>query len=109
MQVACTDYEAGSGLLTEMLTNMAKITGTEPNLTSWNAEPTFGWTFYRLSIDKEFVRRLAGLPESDIMRMKGATLDQKFSVWLNRQLQARTEGVRVQLLSDLKSSQFGLF
>lgn len=109
LQVACTDYEVGSSLLAEMLANMAKIAGTEPNPAQGQEEPAFGWTFYALALDRAFVRRLAGLPENDIMEMKGSTLDQKFSVWLNRQVQARAEGVRVQLLSDLKSSQFGLF
>ncbi len=108
LHLACTDYERASDLVAEMLANMAKIAGTEPNHSPGRAEPAFGWIFYTLAIDKAFVRRLAGLPVKDIMSMKGSTLDQKFSVWLNRQLQARTEGVRVELVSDLKSSQFGL-
>jgi hypothetical protein len=109
LQVACTDYEAGSALVAGMLGNMAKAAGVEPRLTSGKAEPAFGWTFYALSVDKSFVRRLAELPDIGIMHMKGATLDQKFAIWLNRQLQARVEGVRVELLSDLRSSRFGLF
>lgn len=109
LQMACTDYAVGSNLVVDMLKNMVKITGTEPNLVLGEAEPAFGWAFYRLSVDKTLVRRLAGTPETDIVKMKGATLDQKFSVWLNRQLHARTEGVRVQLMSNLKSSKFGLF
>lgn len=109
LQVACTNYEAGSNLVSAILGNMATMAGKEANLAAGKAEPAFGWTFYPLSVNKEFVRRLAGLPENDIMRMKGTTLEQKFAVWLNRQLESRAEGVRVQLLSDLKSSQFGLF
>lgn len=109
LQVACTDYGAGSALVTNLLGNMAKMEGTEPLLALGKAESAFGWTFYALSVDKLFVRRLASLPEIGIMHMKGATLDQKFAVWLNQQLQARAEGVRVELLSDLHSSKFGLF
>lgn len=109
LQVACTDYEVGSALVTDVLGNMAKMAGAEPRLASGKAEPAFGWTFYALAVDKSFVRRLAGLPAIGIMRAKGVTLDQKFAVWLNRQLQARAEGVRVELLSDLRSSRFGLF
>lgn len=109
LQVACTDFEAGNNLVSAILGNMATMVGIDANIATCKAEPAFGWTFYPLSVDKEFVRRLASLPENDIIGMKGATLDQKFAVWLNRQLEARAEGVRVQLLSDLKSSQFGLF
>jgi len=109
LQVGCTDYEAGSALVADMLGNLGRMAGAEPRLASGKAEPAFGWTFYALAVDKSFVRRLAGLPDIGIMRTKGATLDQKFAVWLNRQLEARAEGIRVELLSDLRSSQFGLF
>lgn len=109
LQVACTDYEADSALVTDVLGNMAKMAEAELHLASGKAEPAFGWTFYALAVDKLFVRRLASLPEIGIIHAKGATLDQKFAVWLNRQLQARAEGVRVELLSDLRSSRFGLF
>ena len=54
------------------------------------------------------VQRLAAL-EQGIRKSRGSTLDQKFATWLNRQLGKRADGVQVRLLSDLKSSQFGLF
>ena len=109
LQVACVDFESGSTLVGDILENMSKIAGTEANLAAGPKEKALGWTFYTLSVDKAFVRRLAALPEHDIIRMKGSTMDQKFTVWLNRQLQARAEGVRVQLVSDLHPSRFGLF
>lgn len=108
-QVACLDYEKGSRLVADMLENMAKIAGKEPDLRAGKAESAFGWTFYPLSVSKEMVLRLAALPEIGIAKSKGSTLDQKFATWLNRQLDTRAEGVQVRLLSDLKSSQFGLF
>ncbi|HEX9677347.1 hypothetical protein [Nitrososphaera sp.] len=88
--MACTDYEAGRSLASAMLGNMTMMAGPEANSVAGQAEQGPGWTFYTLSVDKAFMRRVAGLPaclpENDIMRMKGATLDQKFSVRLNRQL-----------------------
>ena len=107
-QVACINHESGSRLVSEMLQNMAKMAGREPDMRSGEAEFMFGWTFYILSVSREMVQRIAAL-ESGIGKSKGSTLDQKFVTWLNRQLGKRTDGVQMRLLSDLKSSQFGLF
>ncbi|WP_148700153.1 hypothetical protein [Candidatus Nitrososphaera evergladensis] len=107
--VACVDYDRASLLVSDLLENMARMVGIEPRLETGPAELALGWTFYTLSVNKEVARRFASLPESDILQSKGATLDQKFATWLNRQLAARMQGIQVRLLSDLKSSQFGFF
>lgn len=74
------------------------------------AEPSFGWNFYVLSIDRATVRRLAQLPDSEIVKMKGETLEQKFVTWLNKQAKKNTDdSAHFTLLSDLKSSRYGLF
>jgi hypothetical protein len=74
-------------------------------------EKTFGWNFYMMSVNMEVARQLAHLPESGILDAKGGSLEQKFVSWLN--LRAKTIGagdkVRFNLLSDLKSSRYGLF
>jgi hypothetical protein len=109
VQVACINYEKGRRLVAAMLDNMAKMVGVEPELETGPAEAMFGWTFYPLSISKLLVRRLAGLPNIDISKMKGGTLDEKFVSWFNGQLSSRAEDVQLRLASDLQSSQFGLF
>ncbi len=109
-QVACIDYRSASQVVTSMLNNIVRaVGGSQSDFDSGPPEPKFGWEFYRLSINKMIVRRLASLPDNNIMKMKGETLDQKFSVWFNRQLKIRIDKVQVRLLSELKSSQFGLF
>ncbi len=110
LQVACIDYRPASQIVSSMLSNIVRAVGGGPSdFDSGPPEPNFGWEFYRLSINKVIVRRLASLPDNSIMKMKGETLDQKFSVWFNRQLKVRTDKVQVRLLSELRSSQFGLF
>jgi hypothetical protein len=76
-----------------------------------SAEYTFGWNFYIMSVDKAVARRLAQLPESGILGVKGSSLEEKFVGWLNRQAKANGTDDRVHfsLLSDLKSSRYGLF
>jgi hypothetical protein len=75
------------------------------------AEETFGWNFYMMSVDKAVARRLAQLPESGMLDVRGSSLEKKFVGWLNQQAQANGAGdrVRFSLLSDLKSSRYGLF
>lgn len=108
--VSCVDYDRASLLVSGLLENMARLVGTEPRLETGPAEAAFGWTFYTLSVNKDVARRFSGLPDSDILQCKGATMDQKFATWLNRQLKARMqEGVQVRLLSDAESPRFGLF
>lgn len=110
MQVACSDYNSGSKLVSAMLENMAKMVGSDKaDILSGPAESAMGWDFYPIAISKAFVQRVARVPENDIWRMKGGNLDEKFATWLDRQLKIRAEGVEVKLLSDLKSSRFGLF
>ena len=75
------------------------------------AEAALGWNFYVMSVNIEVARQLAQLPETGILEAKGALLEQKFVGWLNARAKARKTDDRVHfnLLSDLKSSRYGLF
>ena len=75
------------------------------------AENALGWNFYIVSIDMSVARQLAQLSESGPLDLKGDSLEQKFVGWLNGRAQAGGAGDRVHfsLLSDLKSSRYGLF
>jgi hypothetical protein len=70
-----------------------------------------GWNFYIMSIDGEVARQLAQLPQSSILAVKGDSLEQKLVEWLNRRAKAKgiDDKVHFNLLSDLKSSRYGLF
>ena len=74
-------------------------------------ESAFGWTFYPISIARSAIRTLASLPDSDVLRIRGDSIEQKFVNWLN--LQAKKKGLAEQihfaLASDLRSSRYGLF
>lgn len=73
------------------------------------AEPALGWNFYLMSINKA-ARRLAQLPESAILDVRGDSLEHRSVNWLNRR--AKTDAgdkIHFNLLSDLKSSRYGFF
>jgi hypothetical protein len=110
MQVASTESDARviEALIAEVLL-MAHAEETAMRLSS--AEQTFGWNFYIMSIDKEVARHLAQLPESGVLDVKGDSFEQKFVSWLNRRAKAKgaDDKVHFRLLSDLKSSRYGLF
>ena len=110
MQAASTDPDART--IEDMLGEVLKlIHAANSDLRIGSAEPTFGWNFYLLSISMSAVRQLAQLPGSDISKTKGETLEQKFVNWLNRQAKKKQidDKLHFTLLSDLKSSRYGLF
>ena len=95
-----------------IIRGMLKIVhASESDIHLSSAEPVFGWNFYIIHIDKSLVQTLAQLPESDILKVKGDSIDQKFVNWLNKQTKKNNidDMIRFSLLSDLKSSRYGLF
>jgi hypothetical protein len=110
MQVASTEPDTRmiEALMGEVL---LMVHAEESAMRISSAEQTFGWNFYVMSVDKAVARQLAQLPGSSILDFKGSTLEHKFVSWLNRR--AKTKGsedkIQFNLLSDLKSSRYGLF
>jgi hypothetical protein len=74
-------------------------------------ESAFGWCFYPVSITRSALRELASMPDSEIPKVKGDSVEQKFVNWLNRQAKNRgfEERIHFSLASDLRSSRYGLF
>jgi len=110
MQAASTEPDAR--MIETILGEVLKIVHVqESDFHLGSAEYTFGWNFYMLSIDFSVVRRLAQLPVSDVLKVKGDSLEQKFVNWLNGQTKKKNVDDRIHftLLSDLKSSRYGLF
>jgi hypothetical protein len=110
MQAASTEPDAG--MIEALMGNILRMAHAEESaMRIGSAEQTFGWNFYIMSVDKAVARRLAQLPESGIMEVRGSSLEQRFVGWLNQR--AKTNGasdkVHFNLLSDLKSSRYGLF
>jgi hypothetical protein len=95
-----------------IIIEMLKIVhASESDICLASPEPVFGWNFYIIHIDRSVVQTLAQLPESDIWKVKGDSINQKFVNWLNEQTKKNNidDLIRFSLLSDLKSSRYGLF
>ena len=110
LQVAST--EPDSKMIEGLVVDVLLMTHGEESMARIRKDDqAFGWNFYVLSINKQIARRLAELPGSGILDMKGNSLEQKFVSWLNGR--ATKNGIadktRFNLLSDLKSSRYGLF
>ena len=107
IQAASTDPDARA--IEALVAGALRLAHSESDWHIGPAEPSFGWNFYTLSISRDAVRRLVQLPDGELIKMKGETLEQKFVAWLNKQAKKSAGSVHFTLLSDLKSSRYGLF
>jgi hypothetical protein len=109
MQAAST--EEGPGPIEDLILDALNIVHSGDAMMIGAPEATFGWTFYSVSIARSAISRLASLPESEIIRVRGDSLEQKFVNWLNRQAKKKgmDERIHFSLASDMRSSRYGLF
>jgi hypothetical protein len=71
MQAAST--EQGTGMVEVLLGEVLRMVhAKESDMHIASAEPAFEWNFYILTVYKAVARRLAQLPKSSILRIKGA-------------------------------------
>jgi hypothetical protein len=101
-----------SGIIETLLGQALKMVhANESDIHISSVEPTFGWNFYVLTVRADVPRRLAQLPGSGLLRAKGNSLEQKFVNWLNRRVKVNNleDKIHFSLVSDLKSSRYGLF
>src|SRR6185295_19976561 len=89
MQAASTEQD-GKMIETILGEALEMAHGQESDFHLGSAEHTFGWNFYMLSLNMSVVRRLAQLPDSNILKAKGDTLEQKFVNWLNGQTKKKS-------------------
>ncbi|HYY40061.1 MAG TPA: hypothetical protein VE692_02315 [Nitrososphaera sp.] len=110
IQAASTEQD--TGMIEVLLGKVLRMVhARESDIHIVSGEPAFGWKFYTLTIDRTVAKRIAQLPESAILQVKGDSLEQKFVNWLNRPVKANNfeEKIHFSLLSDLMSSRYGLF
>jgi len=110
IQAASTEHDSLmiEGLMGEVL---RLVHAEDSAVHMGSVEHTFGWNFYMVSVDRAVLRNLTHLPECGIVDAKGSSLEQKFVSWLNLRAKARgsNDKIHFDLLSDLKSSRYGLF
>jgi hypothetical protein len=111
MQVASTNYEADIRYLGTIFSNLIRIVhGKETDYHFGSPEQTFGWNFFTLSISREIVQQLNEVLGNEISRTRGDSIDQKFLQWLKKKYDIKKKSnLDIVLVSDLKSSRFGLF
>jgi hypothetical protein len=109
LQAAALDSDAQA--VETMLLNALTLGHAGESLHIGSPEPAFGWTFYPVSIKYAAIRQLASLPGTDILKVRGDSMEQKFVNWLNQQAKKKgmAERVHFTLISDLRSSRYGLF
>jgi hypothetical protein len=97
MQAASTEPDAR--MIETLMANILRMAHAENSaMRIGSAEQMFGWNFYIMSVDKA-------------VDVRGSSLEQKFVGWLNQLAKASGADDRIHfnLLSNLKSSRYGLF
>jgi hypothetical protein len=94
-----------------MLELLRVVHASEAELRIGSSEFSFGWHFYQIGVATSTVRKLAQLPDSGLVSIKGDSIEQKFVNWLNHRVKNNgiDEKMHFTLMSDLKSSRYGFF
>lgn len=111
MQIASLNYEADMRYLKTIFSNLVRIVhGKDTDYHIGPPEQMFGWNFFILSIKRKTVHQLTKLLGTEILKERGGSIDQKFVSWVKRKYGIeKKSNLNMVLLSDLKSSEFGLF
>jgi hypothetical protein len=110
MQIASLNYERDvRDLRTILLQIIRMVHGKESDFHFGAPEYALGWTFCPLSINRIIVQQLLQLFGNDLLKAKGTSIDQKFVEWLKKRYIKKNLNIDIKLVSDLKSSHFGLF
>jgi hypothetical protein len=110
MQVASSNYEKDARYLRTILLQIIRMVhGRESDFHFGAPEYMFGWAFSTLSINSIIVHQLIQLFGDEILKGKGSSIDQKFVEWLKKKHIKKNLNIDIKLVSDLKSSRFGLF
>jgi hypothetical protein len=106
-----TSIEQDSRLIEVLVLDALDMVHAGEALSIGPPESAFGWSFYPVSVARSALRQLASIPDSEIPRTKGDSVEQKFVNWLNKQAKQRgfEERIHFSLASDLRSSRYGLF
>lgn len=111
MQIASLNYEADMRYINTIFSNLVRIVhGKDTDYHIGPPEHMFGWNFFILSIKRKTVDQLTKLLGAEILKEKGDSIDQKFVGWVKKKYGIeKKSNLNMVLLSDLKSSEFGLF
>jgi hypothetical protein len=109
MQAASVEQDAK--LIEVLVLDALEIVHAAETVAIGLPESALGWSFYPVSISRSALRQLASIPGSEIFKVRGDSIEQKFVNWLNRQAKKKglEERIRFSLASDLQSSRYGLF
>ena len=103
--------EQDSKLIEVLILDALEIVHAAETMVIGAPEFALGWSFFPVSIARSALRQLVSIPESEILKVKGDSVEQKFVNWLNRQAKKKglEDRVHFSLASDLRSTRYGLF
>lgn len=109
LSVTASNYKRDSEIIRLALKEIASLTHSYEDFEISEAEYTFGWYFFIVTINKSLIVRLANLLGNEFLSIKGKTSEKKFVNWLDKRLKKVGCNVHIMLKEEFVSSRYGLF
>ena len=109
MSVTASNYRRDSEAIKLALKEIAAMTHSYEDFEISDAEYTFGWYFFIVSINRSLIIKLANLLGNEFLKFKGKTVEKKFVNWLEARLKRVGCQVHIMLKEEFMSSKYGLF
>ena len=109
MSVTASNYRRDSEAIKLALKEVAAMTHSYEDFEISDAEYTFGWYFFVVSINRSLIIKLANLLGNEFLKFKGKTVEKKFVNWLEARLKRVGCQVHIMLKEEFMSSKYGLF
>ena len=109
MSITSSNYNRDKEIVKMALREAAALTHSYEDFEISDAEYTFGWYFFTVTINKNIIIKLANLLGNDFLRLKGKTHEKKFVKWLDGKMKKIGCDVHIMLKEEFMSSKYGLF
>lgn len=109
LSITSSNYKRDSEAVKLALKEVAALTHSYEDFEISDAEYTFGWYFFTVTINKNLIVKLANLLGNEFLKVKGKTHEKKFVNWLDAKMKKVGCEVHIMLKEEFMSSKYGLF
>lgn len=108
LSITSSNYERDKEVVKLALKEAAALTHSYEDFEISEAEYTFGWYFFTVTINKNLIVQLANLLGNEFLKIKSKTHEKKFAKWLDTKMKKVGCDVHIMLKEEFMSSKYGL-
>ena len=97
------DFEPDAKIALDMLSDYQRQCQLENSFALDPPVQSFGWSFAKMLLAGQFVEKIYAHQAYDIDASKGKKLEDKFIVWLQKELKNRGCGAQIKMAPEMKS------